>query len=420
MFRVGLTGGIASGKSRVLERLAAAGLHTLDLDRVAHQVMAPGGSAYADVVAGFGAGILAADGAIDRKALGALVFADAGARARLNAIVHPRVREAERRLVESNPGAADAVFVSDAALLVEAGSHLRYDRLVVVHCAPEEQLRRLTAREAIDPAAARARIAAQMPAEEKRRFAHFEVETSGRIEDTDRAADRLAGELLRLASTRGPAAPVPLERAAGCLVHGPARGPRALDPEPFLREIAAAGVPEMERLARLLDPPAEGPWYRSARPGEGPPFPEALAGPLILWSLKRGAPDEELVAAAVFSLTRLTHSDGPTAARACLFGLALLAAAASGRVPPDLAQRQERWSAIAGRWAGAPPSPGLGPVFEAVLRHPRDVASARAACLDAGGDPDLAGALVGVAVGVAPGAVRTTLLRALETLRADA
>ncbi|HEY2946548.1 MAG TPA: dephospho-CoA kinase, partial [Vicinamibacteria bacterium] len=97
MLKVGLTGGIACGKSYVLRRLAAAGLGTLDLDAVAHDVMARGGTAHADVVNEFGSGILAADGEVDRQRLGDLVFADPDARARLNALVHPRVREEEAR-----------------------------------------------------------------------------------------------------------------------------------------------------------------------------------------------------------------------------------------------------------------------------------------------------------------------------------
>ena len=143
MLRVGLTGGIASGKSRVLERFAAAGFVTLDLDRVAHDVMAPGGAAHAAVLAAFGRGVRAADGSIDRKKLGPIVFGDAEARERLNAIVHPCVRDEEARRLAAVPARAGAVSVSDAALLVESGGHLRYDRLVVVWCSPEEQLRRL-------------------------------------------------------------------------------------------------------------------------------------------------------------------------------------------------------------------------------------------------------------------------------------
>ena len=176
MLKVGLTGGIASGKSHVLRRLAQAGFQTLDLDAVARDVMAPGGTAYADIVRAFGERILAADGAIDRKALGAHVFADAAARRRLEALVHPRIREAEARYLSA--GAPDSVAVVDAALLVESGQHLRFARLVVVFCEPREQLRRLMARDGLTEADARARLDAQMPPGEKRRFGHFVVDNS--------------------------------------------------------------------------------------------------------------------------------------------------------------------------------------------------------------------------------------------------
>src|SRR5262245_49087722 len=112
--------------------------------------MAPGGAAYDDVVRSFGASILGPDGAIDRRALGDVVFKDPAARARLNALVHPRAREEEGRRAAALGAAGATVIVSDAALLVEAGVHLRFDRLVVVHCPPEEQRRRLMERDGLD------------------------------------------------------------------------------------------------------------------------------------------------------------------------------------------------------------------------------------------------------------------------------
>src|SRR4029079_11735128 len=120
------------GKSRVRRHLAAAGFGTLDLDGVAHEMIAPGGPAYDDVVAAFGRGILAADGTVDRKALGSRVFVDAAARAELNALVHPRVRDEEPRRAAAHEAAGGRVFVTDAALLVEAGVHLACERPVVV------------------------------------------------------------------------------------------------------------------------------------------------------------------------------------------------------------------------------------------------------------------------------------------------
>ena len=184
--------------------------------------MAPGGAAHADVVRSFGGEVLAADGRVDRKRLGQLVFADAEARARLNALVHPRVREEEvRRTAAAGP---EAVVVTDAALLVEAGVHLRFRRLIVVHCPAELQRRRLRERDGLDDEAAEARLAAQMPIAEKRAFAHFEVDTSGGFAETDRQVDVLVERLRALASSLPGPAPVPPERAAGCLLFGPAEG----------------------------------------------------------------------------------------------------------------------------------------------------------------------------------------------------
>ena len=164
-----------------------AGLATLDLDLVAHDVMAPGAAAYDAVVAEFGPGIVGAGGRIDRPALAGRVFADPGARNRLNALVHPRVREEEDRRAAALAAADAALLVTDAALLVEAGYHLRFDRLVVVHCPPEEQLRRLRLRDGLDEPAARARLRAQMPIDEKRSFAHFAGRHLGAVRADGRA-----------------------------------------------------------------------------------------------------------------------------------------------------------------------------------------------------------------------------------------
>jgi dephospho-CoA kinase len=355
--RVGLTGGIACGKSRVRRRLAAAGFSTLDLDRIAHEVMAPGAAAHREVVEAFGTGVLAADGSVDRRRLGERVFADAAARARLNAIVHPRVREEEARRVAALPDREGRVVVTDAALLVEAGVHLRFDRLVVVHCLPDQQVRRLVERDGLDEAAARARVDAQMPVLEKRRFAHLEVDASASPEQTDRAADAVAAELRALAARSGaPRVAVPLERRAGLIVAGPSTGPRGLEPAILLADIAAAGGLEMERIARRLVPPTARPWYRAAGPETDGPGPEALAGPVVLWSLARGGPDPDFLAAAAASLARLTHTEPVRIAGACLFALVLqdtLVAEAIGSERPRAVL--SRWVDLARRWGGAPP-----------------------------------------------------------------
>ncbi len=404
MLRVGLTGGIACGKSHVLLRLAASGLHTLDLDRVAHDVVARGGSAYPEVVHAFGTGILGPDRDIDRKALGAIVFADPAARARLNTIVHPKVREEEARRASAHAADPAAVFVTDAALLVEAGVHLRFDRLVVVHCAPEEQLRRLMDRDQIGEDAARARVEAQMPIGEKRRFAHFAVDTSGRVEDTHRAADALAGELAVTARSLRPRAALSLERVLACLRRGPASGPRGLSPERLLADIAAAGGLEMERLARLLAPPCGGPWYRCALPQETGPGPERLSGPLVAWALARGGPDPDFLAFAASSLARLTHADPSSVAGACLFALALQDVALGARIA-ELPRRVPEWTARAERWSGGTPPARL----EAMLRE----AASRP---DREEERDLLGALRGMEEGGPVAGAPAALVQALDGL----
>jgi dephospho-CoA kinase len=412
--RVGLTGGIACGKSRVLRRLAAAGFSTLDLDRIAHELMAPGGAAYGDVVEAFGPAILAADGSVDRRRLGEVVFADAAARARLNALVHPRVREEEARRAALHAGHDTAVVVTDAALLVEAGVHLRFDRLVVVHCSAEEQIRRLMQRDGLEEEAARARVDAQMPVEEKRRFAHLEVDASSSLTETDRAADAVASELRRLARARRPRAAIPLERRLGALVTGPRRGPRGLHRERVLADIAAAGGLEMERVARLLVPPTDRPWYRAAHEQGDDAGPETLAAPVVVWSLSRGGPDPEFVAAAAASLARLTHTDGAAIAGACLFALALHEALVTG-ASDKLASSLPGWSALARRWGGAAPPDAITAAVDAASRLRTDPVGVRAVWMDPISG-ELAAGLVAATIGVPLPTVPSPLLDALAAV----
>jgi dephospho-CoA kinase len=346
VIRVGLTGGIACGKSYARARLAAAGFRTVDLDAVAHEVMAPGGAAYADVVAAFGPGILGPSGAIDRRVLGPLVFADPAARRRLDAIVHPRVRDEEARRLDGFAAEGEACAVTDAALLVETGQHARFDRLLVVHCPPGEQVRRLQERDRLDAAAARARIDAQMPIDEKRAFGHFQIDTSGSFAATDAALDRVAAEL-RVVRREPPVRPS-LPRARAAL--GSARGPRGLDARRVAADVAAAGFLDLKRVASLLDPPppADVPWYRAAA-AAADAVPWTLAGAVAVWAGARGG-DAPFVAAAAASLARLTHRDAPSLAGACLVALALHdALAGTGETPGR--------SALAARWGGgAPPA----------------------------------------------------------------
>ena len=414
MLRVGLTGGIACGKSRVRRRFAAAGFATLDLDSVAHEVIAPGGAAYADVVSAFGRGILASDGTVDRKLLGSRVFADAEARAQLNALVHPRVRDEEARRAAEEEARGTRAMVTDAALLVEAGLHLRFHRLVVVDCEGGEQLRRLVARDGLEEAAARARIAAQMPAAEKRRFAHVIVDASGGRPETDAHADAAAAELARLADHPPPRPPFRPDALLAALAAGPTHGPRGLDPARFVVDVAAAGEIEMNRLARLLVPPVVGPWYLApdVRP-ESEPGPESLALVVGLWALSRRGLDDEFTAAAMFSVAYLTYRDPGRTAAACLLATAMTYLAGAG--PTDDGARRA-WVASAERWAGAPPPAWAHAIVDAVVAPAGDPAAAAGKARARGADADLIAGLAAAARGEAVPGMPAVLVESARRL----
>ena len=185
MLKVGLTGSIAVGKSFVVSVLKELGCATFDADRIAHAVMEPGMPAYEDVVREFGDGVLASDQTIDRTKLGAIVFADAERRQRLNQIVHPRVIEEQNRLLaEAETANPHGIAVVDAALMIESGGYKRFDKLIVVFCDRQTQVERLMKRNQISREDAERRIAAQMPSEEKRKYADYEIDTSGTFEQT--------------------------------------------------------------------------------------------------------------------------------------------------------------------------------------------------------------------------------------------
>lgn len=171
------------------------GFRVLDADGLGHEVMEPGLPAYEEIAREFGRGVVGEDGRIDRGKLGAIVFADPGKLKRLNAIVHPRVEEGMRRKFAEweREGVRDAVFV-EAALLVEAGYYERLDGLVVAWCRPEQQIERLMAR-GLSEVEARRRIAAQMPGEEKLKFATEKIDCSGSMDETRRQVVGLARRL---------------------------------------------------------------------------------------------------------------------------------------------------------------------------------------------------------------------------------
>lgn len=200
MFKVGLTGGIATGKSFVTAQLKALGCEVVDADVIARRVVEPGEPAYHDIVREFGVEVLDAQGTIDRAKLGAIVFADAERRARLNAIVHPRVLAAQDAwLTEVERRDPHAIAVVDAALMIEAGGYKRFDKLIVVYCEPEVQLKRLMARNNLSREEALKRINAQMPTSEKLKYADYTVDTSLGFEDTARQVKLLYEQLRRAA-----------------------------------------------------------------------------------------------------------------------------------------------------------------------------------------------------------------------------
>jgi dephospho-CoA kinase len=202
MLRLGLTGGIASGKSAVAAMLRELGFSVLDADSLAHKLIEPGQPAYEEVLREFGSAITDGQDRVDRTKLGALVFADRAKLDRLNAIVHPRVAEAVlRQFAEwQREGTRDAAFV-EAALLIESGIHQHLDGLVVAWCRPEQQLERLAAR-GLSEEEARRRIASQMPVAEKLRYATEKIDCSGTLEQTRGQVEALAVRLHRSKAAR--------------------------------------------------------------------------------------------------------------------------------------------------------------------------------------------------------------------------
>jgi len=199
MLKVGLTGGLACGKTFVGEVLARAGCLLIQADELGHEVLAPGGEAYQGVLKEFGGEILASDRTIDRRALAARVFGDPGRLARLNTLVHPAVIRREEELVAAfaarEPG---GIAVVEAAILIETGSYKRFDKMILVTCSEDQQLERAMRREGAVDADVRARLSRQMPVSEKRKFADFVINTSGDKEDTLRQTLVVYEELRRL------------------------------------------------------------------------------------------------------------------------------------------------------------------------------------------------------------------------------
>lgn len=180
---VGLTGGIGSGKSTVARMFADEGVPIVDADQVAREVVEPGTEGLDAVVEAFGEGVLAADGTLDRKQVGERVFADAGARKQLESILHPRIAQASMAHFARLAGEGHPYAIYEAALLVENGSYRMMGALVVVTASEATQIARVRARDGLSEADARARIAAQLPLEDKVRVADYVIENDGSLDD---------------------------------------------------------------------------------------------------------------------------------------------------------------------------------------------------------------------------------------------
>lgn len=210
MLKVGLTGAIGSGKTTVAKMFASLGAHLIQADNVAHELMQPGQFVYQEVVRAFGSSILKSDGTIDRKKLADAAFGTPGQPStrvkELNAIVHPAVVQHQNDWMDSvGRSERGAVAVVEAALMIEAGAHRRFDRLVVVTCPFEVRLRRWMSRAGVDEPAARKelsrRMAAQIPEEEKVKLADFVIDNAGDLAETERQVRETYARLRQLAAS---------------------------------------------------------------------------------------------------------------------------------------------------------------------------------------------------------------------------
>lgn len=199
MILAGLTGGIASGKSVVSRLFREEGAHIIDADQIAHEVIAPKGRAWENIVDVFGKGILLPDGSIDRKVLGAIVFDDPEKREQLNAIVHPRVfAEEEKRRKEIEKENPHAVVLFDVPLLIETGSYELMDKVILVYVDKALQIKRLMERDHLSKEESLKRIAAQMPLVKKKPYADYIIDGSKSLEKIQKRVNEIYVDLCRI------------------------------------------------------------------------------------------------------------------------------------------------------------------------------------------------------------------------------
>jgi dephospho-CoA kinase len=201
MLKIGLTGSIAVGKSFVCKVARELGCHVLDADKTAREVVAKGTDGLAEIVKHFGEDVLLKDGELDRKKMAVIVFTDETKRSLLNSIIHPRVIEAQNEWLNKLENAEpDAIAIIDAALMIESGGYKRFDKIIVVWCSADIQLSRLMSRDGLSRKESTKRIAAQMPQEEKKKFADYLIDTSNGFEDTRRQTAELVANLRQSAT----------------------------------------------------------------------------------------------------------------------------------------------------------------------------------------------------------------------------
>ena len=196
MLKIGLTGGIATGKSRVLVHFASLGVPTIDADVLARDVVRPGAPALAELQTRFGDDIFTADGSLDRAALAARVFADPATRRHLEAIIHPPVyRAIQDWLAALEAAGTHTAAMADIPLLYETGHQAEFDRVIVVACSVDRQIGRIVARDGISEDAARQRLTAQWPTDKKTAQADEVIWTDGSLKETHQQVERIHSEL---------------------------------------------------------------------------------------------------------------------------------------------------------------------------------------------------------------------------------
>lgn len=198
VLKVALTGGIATGKSVISEYLKKKGCYVCYSDLLAHELMEPGNFAWEKIVEHFGRSIILPDGKIDRKRLGEIVFNSEEDRKFLNSLIHPLVLERKKKIVEElEKEGKRKIFVSEAALTIEAGFHSFYHRIIVAHAPLDIRLKRLMERDGIGEELALKKIKSQLPNEEKLKYAHYIIDTSGSIKETLKWTRRVYKALLK-------------------------------------------------------------------------------------------------------------------------------------------------------------------------------------------------------------------------------